>query len=987
MAIRIDTDFQAVYIHEPLGHEVPALNTPWTAAGLFRLEADVNLNTLIVALYGTTAAANWVGLYMNSDGITCQLEGYNGGATTTSSSYTLEVGREYRLAIDYNGAGTVRMLLDGVVVLSMAFTPNAGTPGERSLQWGGYGEISGYTDCTIARWRMWTAVLTEAEHRREYRSTVPFRTRNLIHDWPMDAGSGRFNDTLPGEPDLADNPAAPCGDGTGFIYRPSVIGTPQFFDLGETTTPGARTVNVPEWAEKVAIFFYESDDAGTPDSTLSTLVSDFAGTFTIEKKTAVTVAQAVAVATADVVNFGSGRTFTPTFTAVNLVAGAGCWVTFLQDAGDLARAVEQAGGVGATAGTASATGIADGLAIAVDTRLDATTGNYPANQSGWVSRGTNQTTGTYTYWASSRIREKIITADGTESATTQNTNGSCVSLLTIGPRALATVAPTVAFPVPGDVTPSGSNTASGTWPVSFPAAELGDLLTVNLAWDDSTTVTGVTPPAGPNGETATAIVSAVASSGTEVRAQAFRYIAAGTWSAGTRNFTPSASESWQAHVLRVRAGEFDATTPIGAADTRASAGTAETSMLSPAYSAGSTDGGGRLVMYGAVDDDPVIANASRWSTLATADLGAVSGTLAIRNLETANSEAMPAGDWRIASDSWATLAYVIRKPSSSGTPVTLTTSLAAAVQLARTATASASLAVQAPQQANTSLAMAVSAARSATVSLDAAVQQANAANALVQAAVQAPGLAGSDLALAVQAARAAAAMLDAVVQHGKNAAASVDLQVQAPSEVGAAVSLMVQAGSELSASLTIAVRALRESTTSLAIAVSQARTLGASADVAVQLGRSAAANASLVVLVPRQAGASIDMQVQGASTQVLALQAAVQFATTAATSVQMAVSRLASANVGLAAAISLQQTIGAAIEAAVRHSEVAALGLSLYVMDASGFSRDPSAYRSSVPAGTYTSSVPPGEYRSSVPVGVYQSQVPPGSYTSAVPVD
>jgi hypothetical protein len=63
-----------------------------------------------------------------------------------------------------------------------------------------------------------------------------------------------------------------------------------------------------------------------------------------------------------------------------------------------------------------------------------------------------------------------------------------------------------------------------------------------------------------------------------------------------------------------------------------------------------------------VDDDPVIANASAWSTLNSVDRGAVSGTLAARNLEATDSEVFTAGGWRIAGDSWATLAYVIRKP-------------------------------------------------------------------------------------------------------------------------------------------------------------------------------------------------------------------------------------------------------------------------------------------------------------------------------------
>ncbi|WP_382320520.1 hypothetical protein ACFJGX_14235 [Hydrogenophaga sp. UC242_50] len=82
-------------------------------------------------------------------------------------------------------------------------------------------------------------------------------------------------------------------------------------------------------------------------------------------------------------------------------------------------------------------------------------------------------------------------------------------------------------------------------------------------------------PTGPNGEVATSIAGPIASSGTEVRAQAWRYIATGAWSAGTRTFTPSASEQWTAAVLKVRAGEFDASTPVGATATRASAGGAE----------------------------------------------------------------------------------------------------------------------------------------------------------------------------------------------------------------------------------------------------------------------------------------------------------------------------------------------------------------------------------------------------------------------------
>lgn len=473
MAIRINADFQAVYIHEPLGHNVPALNTAWTVAGLYRREAIApagRRNTLIVALYGTTAAGSWVGLYMNDDGTSCRLEGWAGtpSAIVTSSSYPLEQGRDYRLAIDYNGSGTLRLLVDGAVVLTLAFTPAAGTLGERSLQWGGYGELDDYTDCTIARWRMWSAVLTEAEHRAEYRSLAPVRTSGLLHNWPMNPGSGRFDDTIVGQPDLAENPAVPVTDGTAFIHRASIIGTPQFFDLGSTTTPGAQTINVPQYAERVVMFFHESDDAGTPDSTLSTLTSNFAGTFTLTRATASSVAMAVAVATANITATGAGRTFTPTFTAVNSVAGAGCWVVFLQDVGssfptgvDLAQAT----GAGATADTASAAGALNGLAIAVDTRLDPAAGNYPATQAGWTSLATGQETGPFTYWACSRIQQKFITVAGTESVTTQSPNGSCAAILTVPSAKLAPVIAASTKPGAWSVRNSVSTTRSGAWRV------------------------------------------------------------------------------------------------------------------------------------------------------------------------------------------------------------------------------------------------------------------------------------------------------------------------------------------------------------------------------------------------------------------------------------------------------------------------------------------------------------------------------------------
>lgn len=501
MAIRVNAGFQAVYIHEPLGHDVPALNTAWTVAGLYRPDADVNQDTLIVALYGTTAAASWVGLYMNADGITCRLEGYNGGSPVVSSSYTLEVGRDYRLAIDYNGSGTVRMLLDGVAVLTLSFTPNAGTLGERSLQWGGYGELTGYTDCTIARWRMWSAVLTEAEHRAEYRSLVPVRTSGLLHNWPMVAGATRFDDTVSGQPDLVDNPAVPCGDGTDFILRPSIIGTPQFFDLGQTTTPGAQSVTVPTYAEHVGIHIIASDDAAAPYADLASLAANFISAFTRTNGDAPVNASAAGgwVATAPVNNFTAGRTFTPAFTQGSALAGAHAVVYFIQDTtGATARGAAQATGDGTAAGTASAAGLVDGLALALDTRLSATTSAYPTVQSGWRDQppGTApQTTGAFAYWACSRLRSKPITASGTETATTQETFASVLTMATWAPRALAggTITGTLSKTL-GAMTASAAGTVrvSGSATRTMAAATLTAAGTVRVTGQASRTLSAMT---------------------------------------------------------------------------------------------------------------------------------------------------------------------------------------------------------------------------------------------------------------------------------------------------------------------------------------------------------------------------------------------------------------------------------------------------------------------------------------------------------------
>lgn len=216
----------------------------------------------------------------------------------------------------------------------------------------------------------------------------------------------------------------------------------------------------------------------------------------------------------------------------------------------------------------------------------------------------------------------------------------------------------------GDATTSGNNTAQASWAVSVPNASTGDLLIIGIAWDDSTTTTDATEPAGQNGETLLEVNATPATdASTETRAKVWYVKCTGAWTAGTITFTPSATESWSAICVRVPAGEFDATTPIGAAATSAATGGAETNVNTAAFSAGGTDGSGKLCVFASADADPQSV-ASGFSSVGTQDLGAVTHGFFTRDTAVSNSESISAtAAATIASDSWAAVSFVVRAPT------------------------------------------------------------------------------------------------------------------------------------------------------------------------------------------------------------------------------------------------------------------------------------------------------------------------------------
>lgn len=215
-------------------------------------------------------------------------------------------------------------------------------------------------------------------------------------------------------------------------------------------------------------------------------------------------------------------------------------------------------------------------------------------------------------------------------------------------------------PDSGDATESGNNTASSSWALSVPNASTNDLLIFCLSWDDSTSTTDVTEPTGQNGETLSEVNATPATdSGTETRCKVWYCKCTGSWTAGTITFTPAASEQWTGACIRIPAGEFDATTPIGASTTNNSTSDGA-NIQHGAFSAGGSDGGGRLCVWTSADTDPQTV-ASGFTEVANEDRGAVSGGFFTRDTVVTDSESFSATTVAtIASDSWCAVAFVIR---------------------------------------------------------------------------------------------------------------------------------------------------------------------------------------------------------------------------------------------------------------------------------------------------------------------------------------
>lgn len=242
-------------------------------------------------------------------------------------------------------------------------------------------------------------------------------------------GTATFSATVDGSPTLQWQKYA---EATPLVANDTYI----FADLGTAASPSSVALTVPSDALAVVVHVVGSSDGANPVN-VTGLSSDFTGTITRVDEPGSLTAVYGCVAWGKVTSVGSGKSLTVTFGGPNTLSGASAFIYFLKDVDpdDFLIAADTAATPDSTsAATATVASISNALVIARDVRFDVTnTAVYPSNEAGWTSLATNFTTVTYSN--TSRLRRLTTPPNGSAFATTQDTYGSMVTLISIKGRA------------------------------------------------------------------------------------------------------------------------------------------------------------------------------------------------------------------------------------------------------------------------------------------------------------------------------------------------------------------------------------------------------------------------------------------------------------------------------------------------------------------------------------------------------------------------
>lgn len=226
----------------------------------------------------------------------------------------------------------------------------------------------------------------------------------------------------------------------------------------------------------------------------------------------------------------------------------------------------------------------------------------------------------------------------------------------------------------GDITSSFNNSADTTPSVDYPAYESGDFLVMAIQADDDIDSQVLGEPAnGPDGETLLSGFTTPGQGNGGTNGPTTGIIA---WIGGSSQIAGSldwsldgAGEQWGGRTIIVPAGEFDASTSLGAISAY-SGNVNDANMPTDTWVAGASDGGGKIVVFFGSDADAISAAASGWTMLANADHGAIAMAVGLRDAAAVDSTSITSVNFTaVATTSSSQIGFIIREPVVGGASV------------------------------------------------------------------------------------------------------------------------------------------------------------------------------------------------------------------------------------------------------------------------------------------------------------------------------
>lgn len=236
MAVRFDAATDRISITATLPDPATAI----TVTGWAYVSVDTGTNATMCRVHA--AAGGSTSVTFATDGAAPAGPGYFTGGGSIVSSTQAPVGAWRKVAFTCTGtAGNVYVATVGGGTdndsgsVAGAASPTGLTLGGRSP-----GDGSEWFNGRLAYWRVWSAVLSQAEIEAEWASTAPVRTSNLWADWPLEAHTDLTDHSGNGRNLSAGSTATTTEDGPPLAV--DVTGTATGSGGGTGSATGTREV-------------------------------------------------------------------------------------------------------------------------------------------------------------------------------------------------------------------------------------------------------------------------------------------------------------------------------------------------------------------------------------------------------------------------------------------------------------------------------------------------------------------------------------------------------------------------------------------------------------------------------------------------------------------------------------------------------------------------------------------------------------------------